>query len=126
MDQYGRFVELDLSPSGEALPVLRPLWAVGCGGPVVGTLDVFPQFTGQVVGLKNQLAERLGGAAFMAGGIAQKHQRLFRRVVNPGGEFGLPERMFHYLCSLETVHSVFWIIENSVNCLPSFLLFATD
>ncbi len=100
MDQHRLFVEPDLRPGGEALPILRPLRTVGGGGPVVGLLDVFPQFTGQVVGLENELAERLGRAAFMAGGVAQQHQRLFRRIVNPGGEFGAPEKISHSVKSL--------------------------
>ncbi|NLC35094.1 MAG: hypothetical protein GX772_01365, partial [Alcaligenaceae bacterium] len=31
------------------------------------------------------------GAIFMASGIAQEHQRFFSRIMQPGGNLGLPQ-----------------------------------
>lgn len=91
---------------------------------MIGSLDVFTQFVGQLVGLKNELAKLLDSAAFMASGVAQEYQRLFGRVVNPGGEFGVPISDFHDgNTSLNPLHL---FIEYSMHFLPNTKLLSDN
>ena len=92
----------------------RPLRPVSGGGPPVGPAHlvvnigrdaVFEQRGVQGLGVvrvdlgcvqplvAEQPVQHLAGAAFVAGRVAQQHQRFFGRVVQAGMQLGLPEEV---------------------------------
>src|SRR5690625_324432 len=111
----GSYLEGALSPTGldrDFLP--GPLGAIGCCRPPVGSLDApihvrrhafFEQsvVSGSVIlccdpVLANpvqpeQSGQSKAGAVFMSCWISQQGQRFFCRVMQPGGDLGLPKRI---------------------------------